>query len=104
MPSFWDMQKRLSEQRRPAPPQAAAFGPTGCDSKPLTISQLASRIRAVLKEGLASDVIVRGEVSEWTTGPSGHRYFTLKDARASVRCLMWQSDAAFLKFDPRVGL
>jgi exodeoxyribonuclease VII large subunit len=39
------------------------------------------------------DVWVEGEVSNFTQASSGHCYFTLKDASAQIRCVMWRNDA-----------
>ena len=36
---------------------------------------------------------VGGEISNLTRAPSGHLYFTLKDAQAQVRCTMWRNRA-----------
>ena len=60
------------------------------------------RIRGALQSGLPGQIIVRGEVSEWNRAPSGHRYFCLKDQRTTLACVMWQSDAAGLRFEPQV--
>jgi exodeoxyribonuclease VII large subunit len=40
------------------------------------------------------EVEVEGEVSNWRAPGSGHAYFTLKDAEAQLRCVMWKSDVA----------
>ncbi len=40
------------------------------------------------------DVWVAGEVSNLSRPASGHLYFTLKDAEASLRCVMWRSEVA----------
>ncbi|GIW13213.1 MAG: exodeoxyribonuclease 7 large subunit [Tepidiforma sp.] len=39
---------------------------------------------------LLSDVWVTGEVSNVSRSQVGHRYFTLKDAKAAIRCVMWR--------------
>src|SRR5690606_30402293 len=49
-------------------------------------------------------VWVSGEVGGWTRARSGHRYFTLKDEQAQLRCVMWRTDAARLPIDPEEGL
>ena len=61
----------------------------------LTVSQVTFRIRKLLEEnpGL-QDVWVEGEISNLSRPASGHIYFTLKDKNASLRCVMWKSDAA----------
>jgi len=43
---------------------------------------------------------VTGEVANWTAHRSGHRYFTLKDDQAQIRCVMFRSDARLLPIDP----
>lgn len=49
------------------------------------------------------DVWVEGEISNLTRASSGHVYFTLKDADAQLKAVMWKSSAARLRFDPRHG-
>jgi exodeoxyribonuclease VII large subunit len=48
-------------------------------------------------------VAVRGEVSGFSRAPSGHCYFTLKDAQGQVRCAMFRRSASLLGFVPRDG-
>lgn len=47
---------------------------------------------------------VRGEISNFTCAPSGHCYFTLKEANAQVRCTLFRSRAALLEWQPRNGM
>ena len=47
---------------------------------------------------------VWGELSNFRRHHSGHCYFTLKDAGASLRCVMFRSRAVSLKFIPRDGM
>jgi len=49
------------------------------------------------------DLWVRGEVSNVSRPASGHLYFTLKDADASLRCVMWRSDVVRQPYLPREG-
>lgn len=49
------------------------------------------------------DIWVRGEVSNASKAPSGHFYFTLKDDKASVKCVMWKNAAMRVRFLPRDG-
>lgn len=46
---------------------------------------------------------VEGEISNFVQARSGHLYFTLKDARAQLKCVMWRSAAAKLRFEPHDG-
>ena len=56
------------------------------------------------RDNLLGRVRVWGELSNFRRHHSGHCYFTLKDARASLRCVMFRSKAIGLKFVPRDGL
>jgi len=48
-------------------------------------------------------VFVEGELSNVARPASGHLYFTLKDARAQVRCAMFRPKSQWLRFQPRDG-
>ena len=74
--------------------------PTG---EVLTPSQLNTLARDLL-EGAFPLVWVEGELGNLSRPSSGHLYFTLKDARAQVRCAMFKSRSGWLKFAPREGL
>lgn len=63
-------------------------------STTLTVSQLTFRIRKLLEDNPElQDVWVEGEISNLSRPASGHIYFTLKDKNASLRCVMWKTDA-----------
>ncbi len=49
-------------------------------------------------------IYVRGELSNYKIYPSGHHYFTMKDAGGALRCVMFKSSAARLKFRPKDGM
>jgi exodeoxyribonuclease VII large subunit len=46
---------------------------------------------------------VSGEVSNFTRAASGHWYFSLKDAGAQVRCVMFKGRNSYVDFIPREG-
>ena len=50
-----------------------------------------------------ADLWVQGEVSNFSRPRSGHIYFTIKDANASLRCVMWRTAAARLTYVPKNG-
>lgn len=54
-----------------------------------TVHELTIRIARLL-EGSFSDVAVQGEVSQWTVAASGHIYFSLKDDKALISCVLWR--------------
>jgi exodeoxyribonuclease VII large subunit len=68
-----------------------------------TPSQLNTLARDLL-EGSFPMIWVEAELGNVTRPASGHLYFTLKDARAQVRCAMFKPKSTWLKFIPREGL
>jgi exodeoxyribonuclease VII large subunit len=60
-------------------------------------------MNGILKGGI-SDVWVRGEVADLRRPGSGHLYFSLKDRRATMPCVMWRSTAVRLPFEANEGL
>ena len=68
-----------------------------------TVSELTQRIRDLL-ESEFYDQWIEGEVSNSHVAQSGHLYFTLKDAKAQIRCVCFRDQARILKFRPEDGL
>jgi len=68
----------------------------------LSVSQITRRARQLIEAGFRP-VWVRGEVTGLKTYKSGHWYFTLRDATAQVRCVMWRSDNQRLPGPPDDG-
>ena len=58
--------------------------------KPYTVSSLTAEIKAAL-EAKWTRIYVEAEISGWRLYPSGHAYFTLKDAEAQISCVMFAS-------------
>ena len=56
------------------------------------------------REPLLSGLSVRGEISNFKQYPSGHCYFTLKDANSALKCVMFRSRAQYLRFLPQNGM
>ena len=69
----------------------------------LTVSVLTALVRGLLEENF-DQVWVEGEVSNLAMPGSGHCYFTLKDAGAQLRCVMFRGAARALKFAPKDGM
>jgi len=68
-----------------------------------TVSKLTFLIRKLLEENeVLQDVWVQGEISNLSRPASGHVYFTLKDANASVKCVMWKMSA--VRLNPSITL
>ena len=68
-----------------------------------TVSELTRQIKEVL-EGSFPLVWVEGEISEPKLYPSGHLWFDLKDAHATMKSVMWRDEVSRLKFRPEQGL
>jgi exodeoxyribonuclease VII large subunit len=68
----------------------------------LTISQLNRAIASLLEQSVPALWVV-GEISNFTRAASGHWYFTLKDAAAQVRAVMFRGRAQAVGFVPREG-
>jgi exodeoxyribonuclease VII large subunit len=58
-------------------------------SKVFTVSELTRSIRGTLETKFGA-VWVQGEISNYKLHPSGHQYFTLKDQRAQIACVIWR--------------
>ncbi len=68
-----------------------------------TVTELTRLIRAAL-EGQFRSVCVEGELSNVRLPASGHCYFTIKDAGAQIRAVVWRSDLRALPMTPKDGL
>ena len=68
----------------------------------LTVGQLNRMVAGLLQRSIAP-VWVSGELSNVTRAASGHWYFTLKDASAQVRAVMFRGRAQYVDFSPREG-
>lgn len=71
--------------------------------KVYSVSDLNAMVRLILEEGFAG-LTVEGEIGNFTRSGPGHLYFTLKDDKSQVRCVMWRSRAMFLRFKPELGM
>jgi exodeoxyribonuclease VII large subunit len=49
------------------------------------------------------DIEVFGEISNFTIARSGHLYFTLKDEKSQIRCVMWKTMTTGLRYRPKDG-
>lgn len=70
----------------------------------LSVQELNNYVSALLTtDPTLRDVRVRGEISGFKRHSSGHLYFSLKDAGAVVRCVMFRQYAQQLAFRPEDG-
>src|SRR5712671_1664600 len=62
----------------------------GSSTKVLTVAELTRAIRGTLETRFGA-VWVQGEISNYKQHPSGHQYFTLKDSRAQIACVIFRN-------------
>lgn len=71
----------------------------------VTVSQVNEYIKARLdQDDLLGALCIRGEISNYKLYPSGHHYFSLKDAGGTLRCVMFKGSALRLRFHPENGM
>ena len=69
----------------------------------ITVTELNRRTRDLVERGFPL-LWVAGEISNFTRAASGHCYFSLKDAQAQVRCVLFRHKAALISFPLANGL
>lgn len=75
------------------------------DFSVLSVTELNMHIKDLLdSDVLLMGLAVKGELSNYKIYPSGHHYFTLKDAESSIRCVMFKGNASKLRFRPDNGM
>jgi exodeoxyribonuclease VII large subunit len=89
------------EPEREQPP--ARKPPAPRERRIHTVTELTSRLRALLEEEFF-EVWVEGELSNCKVWNTGHMYFTLKDAHAQIKGVMFRSSLLRLRFKPQDGL
>jgi len=71
----------------------------------LLVGELTRHIRDALRDApKLRDLWVEGEVGQVSISSAGHCYFTLKDERAQVRCMIFRDDRMAIPFQPRTGV
>ena len=73
------------------------------ESKPISVSDLNKQIKHILENSI-SRFWVSGEISNFIHHTSGHMYFTIKDERSEIRCVMFKGPNQFLHFKPENGM
>ncbi len=68
-----------------------------------TITQLTKELKDLLESSF-SKIWVEGEISNYLKHSSGHRYFTLKDQGAQIKCVLWRWQGNNLLFEPQDGM
>ncbi|MEO7119281.1 MAG: exodeoxyribonuclease VII large subunit, partial [Candidatus Limnocylindrales bacterium] len=71
----------------------------------LAVVELTRFIRDALRDSpRLRDIWVEGEVGQVSVSSAGHCYFTLKDEKAQVRCMIFRDDRMVMPFEPRTGI
>ena len=71
----------------------------------LSVSQLNNALRTYIEGNpFFNNICVAGEISNYKLYPSGHHYFSVKDAEAAVSCVLFRSSAGSLRFRPENGM
>lgn len=67
------------------------------------VHELVAQVRGLVEEEF-NDIWAEGEISNFRPAPSGHLYFTLKDADAQLKVALFRRQAMLLRFRPEDGL
>ncbi len=93
------------------PRRTSGYGPSvQTDAPPGSAPESAIRVHTLTSaakdviEGAFPPIWVRGEVSNFINHRNGHWYFTLKDAEAQVKCVVWSSAARRIPASPDDGM
>lgn len=78
---------------------------TAIERRIYQVGEINAYLRTLLEaDPLLNDFWVRGEISNYKHHSSGHHYFTLKDQRGRLRCVMFRSRGRSLTFLPSDGM
>jgi len=69
----------------------------------MSVSSLNNKIKSLL-EATFMHTLVEGEVASATYHTSGHLYFSIKDDKSSLKCVMWRSAVSKMKFRIEKGM
>ena len=68
----------------------------------ISVSDINNLAKGLLEKDL-SNVWIQGEISSFTAHGSGHWYFTIKDKKSSLSCVMFKFENQNVLFEPKVG-
>lgn len=113
--------RRVGSGRATTPPLVAQSQPPLPPSRPLPavtpiaverpgprilgVGELTRVVKETLRDTpLLRDVWVEGEVGQVSISSAGHCYFTLKDEKAQLRCMIFRDDRLAIPFEARTGI
>jgi exodeoxyribonuclease VII large subunit len=89
----------------PIPEQPTLWGATAVPPRILRVTDLNRRVRSLLDgDPQLADVWVEGEISAPSYPPSGHCFFTLKDAASQVRAVIFREELGRAMVRPEHGM
>ena len=75
------------------------------EPKVFSVGQINRYVKNMLEEDvILGNLWVKGELSNFKAHPTGHFYFTLKDKKAAVSCVMFRDEASLLPYLPENGM
>ena len=72
-------------------------------AKIYTVSEITRDVKNLLEQGFPA-IWIEGEISNYILHSSGHRYFSLKDENAQIRCVLFRWEGKRLAFEPKDGM
>lgn len=71
----------------------------------ITVSDLNQYVKnKIAEDEYLNNILVKGEISNFKNHYTGHMYFTLKDEKSLIKCIMFKSYAQKLNFMPKDGM
>ena len=72
---------------------------------PITVTELNKYVKdSIAQDEFLNNVLVKGEISNYKHHYTGHLYFTLKDEKSLIKCVMFKTYADNLNFEPKDGM
>ncbi|HEY7024476.1 MAG TPA: exodeoxyribonuclease VII large subunit [Candidatus Limnocylindrales bacterium] len=93
----------MTEPMRPI--ESSQPGSRGANLPILSVGEVTQLVKGALRAApRLRDVWVEGEVGQVSISAAGHCYFTLKDDRAQIKCVIFRDDRLMMPFEARTGL
>ena len=71
----------------------------------ISVSELNNYIKDKIEaDEMLNNVLIKGEISNFKNHYSGHLYFTLKDEKSLIKCVMFKTYTSHLEFMPKDGM
>lgn len=72
---------------------------------PISVTELNKYVKdSIAQDEFLNNVLVKGEISNYKHHYTGHLYFTLKDEKSLIKCVMFKTYADNMKFEPKDGM